>query len=136
MFTIHFRHKRKSLQIVYQRSIRRVYDLTVAAKTNTRHVLPVTAGLHRRDDRPFGLGSDDYRIIPGNAQANELVMSHVSTNFDRTGFQQDLNMVFPLDRLREMAEGGEISSIATYHYSFMGATKPEKMESAFQNWLQ
>ena len=89
-----------------------------------------TAGLHRRDDRPFGLGSDDYRVIPGEAKANDLVMSHVSTNFDRTGFQQDLNVLFPLDRLREMADRKEIGSVADYHYSFMGATEPEKMESA------
>jgi D-proline reductase (dithiol) PrdB len=55
-------------------------------------------------------------------------MSHVSTNFDRTGFQQDLNVIFPLDRLREMTERGEIGSVANFHYSFMGATEPEKME--------
>ena len=89
-----------------------------------------TAGLHRRDDRPFGLGSNDYRVIKGDVKANDLLMSHVSTNFDRTGFQQDLNVVFPLDRLREMAERGEIASVADYHYSFMGATEPEKMEQA------
>ena len=89
-----------------------------------------TAGLHRRGDRPFTLGSDDYRIIPGDTQANDLVMSHVSTNFDRTGFQQDLNVIFPVDRLREMAVRGEIGSVADFHYSFMGATEPEKMEQA------
>jgi D-proline reductase (dithiol) PrdB len=92
-----------------------------------------TAGLHRRDDRPVGLGSNDYRVIPGEVKANDLVMSHVSTNFDRTGFQQDLNVLFPLDRLREMAEQGEIGSVADYHYSFMGATEPEKMEPAARN---
>ncbi|MBW2622635.1 MAG: selenoprotein B glycine/betaine/sarcosine/D-proline reductase [Deltaproteobacteria bacterium] len=92
-----------------------------------------TAGLHRRDDRPFGLGSNDYRVIPGEIKANDLVMSHVSTNFDRTGFQQDLNVLFPLDRLREMAKRGETGSVADYHYSFMGATEPEKMEAAARN---
>ncbi|MBW2091606.1 MAG: selenoprotein B glycine/betaine/sarcosine/D-proline reductase [Deltaproteobacteria bacterium] len=89
-----------------------------------------TAGLHRRDDRPFTLGSNDYRVIKGDVKANDLFMSHVSTNFDHTGFQQDLNVVFPLDRLREMAERGEIAGVADYHYSFMGATEPEKMEQA------
>ncbi len=87
-----------------------------------------TAGLHRRGDRPFSLGSDDYRLIPGDIKANDLVMSHVSTNFDRTGFQQDLNVIFPLDRLREMVRREEIGSVANFHYSFMGATEPEKME--------
>ena len=59
-------------------------------------------------------------------------MSHVSTNFDRTGFQQDLNVIFPIDRLAEMAGGCEIGSVADFHYSFMGATEPEKMEHVVQ----
>ena len=87
-----------------------------------------TAGLHRRGDRPFSLGSEDYRVIPGDVKANDLIMSHISTNFDRTGFQQDLNVIFPMDRLREMAGRREIGSVADFHYSFMGATEPEKME--------
>jgi D-proline reductase (dithiol) PrdB len=57
-----------------------------------------TAGLHLRGDRPFSLGSDDYRVIPGEVKANDLVMNHVSTNFDRAGFQQDLNVIFPITR--------------------------------------
>jgi D-proline reductase (dithiol) PrdB len=87
-----------------------------------------TAGLHRRGDRTFSLGSDDYRVIQGDVQANDLVMSHVSTNFDRTGYQQDLNVIFPMDRLREMAGRREIGCVADFHFSFMGATEPEKME--------
>ena len=51
-------------------------------------------------------------------------MSHISVNFDRSGFQQDLNVVFPVERLREMAADGEIGSVAD---SFMGATDPEQM---------
>lgn len=87
-----------------------------------------TAGLHHRDDRPFTIMSGDYRIIPGDIATNDLVMSHISTNFDRTGFQQDWNVVFPLDRLRELADQGFIGSVADFHYSFMGATDPKLME--------
>ncbi|NQU12826.1 MAG: selenoprotein B glycine/betaine/sarcosine/D-proline reductase [Desulfobacteraceae bacterium] len=100
--------------------------------SNRRVAMISTAGLHRRGDRPFTLGSDDYRLIPGDAKANDLVMSHISTNFDRTGFQMDLNVIFPIDRLREMAGRGEIGSVAEFHYSFMGATEPEKMEPAIR----
>ena len=57
-------------------------------------------------------------------------MSHVSTNFDRTGFVQDTNVVLPLDRLEEKAAAGEIGSVARYHYSFMGATAPQAMRPA------
>nr|HID57845.1 selenoprotein B glycine/betaine/sarcosine/D-proline reductase [Desulfobacterales bacterium] len=87
-----------------------------------------TAGLHRRGDRPFTFMSGEYRVIPGNIAANDLVMSHISTNFDRTGFQHDWNVVFPLDRLRELAAQGVIGSAADFHYSFMGATEPSQME--------
>ena len=102
-----------------------------------RVALISTAGLHRRDDRPFAVTSGntraiagDYRVIPNDIAANDLVMSHVSTNFDRTGFQQDWNVVFPLDRLHELAQEGVIGSVAAFHYSFMGATDPSHMEAA------
>jgi D-proline reductase (dithiol) PrdB len=102
-----------------------------------RGALLSTAGLHRRDDQPFAVTAGtaraiagDYRVIPDDIAANDLVMSHVSTNFDRTGFQQDWNVVFPLDRLYELAQAGVIGSVAAFHYSFMGATEPSHMKAA------
>lgn len=80
-----------------------------------------TAGLHRRDDRPFAFGALDYRLIAGDEDPASLVMSHVSTNFDRSALQQDLNVCFPMDRLRELADSGKIAGLAQWHYSFMGA---------------
>jgi D-proline reductase (dithiol) PrdB len=88
-----------------------------------------TAGLQRRGDRPFDLGAADYRVILGETAAEDLVMSHVSSNFDRAGYQQDMNVCFPIDRLNELAADGVIGSVAKYHYSFMGATAPEDMEA-------
>ena len=67
-------------------------------------------------------------VIPGDIGTSDLVMSHTSVNFDRTGFQQDLNVVFALDRLNELADEGVIGSVAGFHYSFMGATDPREME--------
>lgn len=57
-----------------------------------------TAGLQKRGERPFEGTTGDYRVIPGHIAAKDLVMSHISTNFDRTGFQQDRKVVFPLDQ--------------------------------------
>ena len=54
-------------------------------------------------------------------------MSHISVNYDRTGFQEDRNVVFPIDRLRELAAEG-IGSVAIPIISFMGATDPIQME--------
>jgi D-proline reductase (dithiol) PrdB len=87
-----------------------------------------SAGLLCRGDRPFPFGADEYRVIPGDTVAGDLLMAHVSSNFDRTGYQQDLNVIFPIDRLAELAADGVIGSVADFHYSFMGATRPDKLE--------
>ena len=87
-----------------------------------------TAGLHQREDKPFSVGVPEYRVIPSDVKADDLIMSHISVNFDRSGYQQDLNIAFPIDRLRELAEEGEIGSVASYHYSFMGAADPSDLE--------
>ena len=79
-----------------------------------------TAGLHRREDPPF-VGGPEYRLLPADADFSDVVISHISTNFDRSAFQQDPNVWFPLDRLHEMAADGEIGAVSNWHYSFMGA---------------
>ncbi len=109
------------------------YELTspvAGSALNQRRISIVsTAGLMHRNDKPFSLGAVDYRILDTESD-QDIMMSHISTNFDRSGFAQDHNIAFPLDRLHEKAERGEIGSVARYHYSFMGATEPEKMQPA------
>jgi D-proline reductase (dithiol) PrdB len=87
-----------------------------------------SAGLVVRGENPFRGRDADYRVIPSDTKPQDLLISHISINFDRTGFQEDWNVVFPLDRLRELAAEGMIGGIAPTHYSFMGATDPVQME--------
>jgi D-proline reductase (dithiol) PrdB len=87
-----------------------------------------SAGLVVRGESPFRGRDPDYRVIPAYTKPEELLISHISINFDRTGFQEDWNVVFPLDRLRELAAAGVIGRVASTHYSFMGATDPVQME--------
>ncbi len=93
-----------------------------------RVAIITSAGLSRKTDETFRPGAADYRVIPADIDSSEIIMSHLSTNYDRSGFQQDINVVFPIDRLNELAADGTIGSVASFHYSFMGATEPEKME--------
>jgi D-proline reductase (dithiol) PrdB len=96
---------------------------------NRRRVAVVTtSGIHSRGDRPFDIGAADYRVIPGDTPAADLIMSHVSVNYDRSGFQEDINVVFPIDRLRELQREGVIGSISEFHYSFMGAAPIRALE--------
>jgi D-proline reductase (dithiol) PrdB len=87
-----------------------------------------SAGLVVRGETPFRGRDPDYRVVPGDVAPGELLISHISINFDRTGFQEDRNVVFPIDRLNELAAEGAIGSVAETHYSFMGATDPVQME--------
>jgi len=86
-----------------------------------RIAVVTTAAVQIRGDAPFDFQTAEYRIVPGDVDGADLVMSHTSVNFDRTGFQHDVNVVFPIDRLRELRDRGAIGSLADYHYAFCGA---------------
>src|SRR6202035_3754221 len=101
--------------------------VTGPALSQRRVAIVSPAGLVVRGENPF-LGRDpDYRAIASTVAADDLLCRHISINFDRTGFQEDWNVVFPLDRLNELAAEGTIGSVAATHYSFMGATDPVQM---------
>lgn len=95
-----------------------------------RVAIVTTAGLHRVGDTQFLIVDLSYRVLPGDIRGEELAMTHSSVHFDRTGFREDANVVFPIDRLRELAKQGVIGSVARFHYSLMGAGwSPEMIES-------
>jgi D-proline reductase (dithiol) PrdB len=98
------------------------------ALSRRRVAIVSSAGLVRRGEDPFRGRDADYRVIPSDTRPEDLMISHISINFDRTGFQEDWNVAFPLDRLNELAREGQIGSVARTHYSFMGATDPVMME--------
>ena len=94
-----------------------------------RHVAIVsTAGFIVRGERPMLSSETGYRAIAATVDDGDILCSHVSTTFDRTGFQQDLNVMLPRDRLRELQQQAVIGKAADTHYAFMGATSPEKLE--------
>ena len=91
--------------------------------TACRVAIVTTAGLHRRADRLFGPGDQTYRVIPADTPTADIVQSHTSLGFDRSAIMRDLNISFPIDRLRELVERGEVGSLAPHCYSFMGALR-------------
>jgi D-proline reductase (dithiol) PrdB len=87
-------------------------------------VLISTGGIHLRVDRPFNVNSDStFRVIPRDAQPGDLAISHQA--YDRTDALRDINLVFPIERLRELEEEQVIGSLAEVHYGFglMGSAK-------------
>jgi D-proline reductase (dithiol) PrdB len=97
-----------------------------ASLSGCRLAIVTTAGLHRRGDRPFGPGEQTYRVIPSDTPAADIVQSHTSLGFDRIATMRDLNISFPVDRLRELIARGELGGTGPSHYSFMGAQRDLK----------
>ena len=79
-----------------------------------------TAALHREGADGFELSDSDYHYETLPRQARDLALGHHSVNFDRGGFAADINVVYPIDRLHEMAKDGIIGSVAENHYAFAG----------------
>ena len=97
-----------------------------------RLLLVTTAGFSTTGQMPFDdsfLSSDtSIREIPGDADVSNLIENHRSDAFDHTGIRQDPNLAFPLDRMRELSEGGRIGSLNHRHLSLMGSlTAPGRL---------
>ena len=88
-----------------------------------RVAIVTTAGVHRRGDAPFGPGEQTYRVIPVETPAADIIQSHTSIGFDRTPIMRDLNISYPIDRLRELVARGQLGGLAPNGYSFMGAQR-------------
>lgn len=91
--------------------------------SSSRIAMISSAGVYLRNrQEPFDagnpLGDPTFREIPGDAAVTGLSIAH--DHYDHSLGEEDLNVVFPLDRLRTLVEAGEIGELAPVHYSFMG----------------
>lgn len=99
---------------------------------DSRVALVCSAGLVQPGQDPFddSIRGGDYsfREIPVNTDVTSLMDTHRSDLYDHSGLRQDSNLVFPLDRLQEIAKTGRIGSLNRRHLSFMGSiTAPNRL---------
>jgi D-proline reductase (dithiol) PrdB len=83
-----------------------------------RVAIVTTAALRAPGHDAFGQRDESFRVL--DPSADSFMLGHGSPNFDRSGWLQDVNVVFPVDRLRELAEEGRIGSVASRHIAFAG----------------
>jgi hypothetical protein len=75
-----------------------------------------TAGVRLKDDRPFDTDGDtSWRVIPAEAEAKDL--RYDDTHYDHACVDRDLNCVFPIDRVRELAVEGRVGGLTARHFS-------------------
>ncbi len=77
-----------------------------------------SASLHHPEDDDFAPSDTGYRVL--KSDRHDYVMGHWSPNFDATGFAVDINTVFPIDRLDELAASGRIGAVADEHLAYAG----------------
>lgn len=81
-----------------------------------------TAGIHHRAQQPFdmedGNGDPSFRILDAETIEADYTITH--DYYDHKDARQDLNVVFPIARLKEMNAAGCIGTVAAQHISFMG----------------
>lgn len=85
----------------------------------------VTAGgVHLRGQEPFNiadeLGDLGYRVIPDDVDSKQLMVTH--HHYDHSDADHDINVVFPIDVLRDLQVSGFINGIARKHVGYMGYT--------------
>ena len=91
--------------------------------SQSKLALVTTAGLHLRKEKPFERGDTSYRVLPSSAKISDIIQSHSSIGFDRTAFYRDMNVTYPVDRLKELKEQGIVGDLSKNFYSFMGALR-------------
>ena len=87
-----------------------------------RVALVTTAGVHHASQPPFDMGDPEgdpsFRELDGAGIGGDFRITH--DYYDHSDAEKDLNIVLPLERLREFEKEGIIGESAPVHYSFMG----------------
>lgn len=81
--------------------------------------LITAAGVHLKTDKRFNLSGDtSFREIPGDAESKDLMVSH--GGYDNSDVNKDVNCMFPIDRMKELASEGFIGEFSNVNLGFMG----------------
>ncbi len=104
----------KSSDVPWTRFSKKIDACTIAVVT--------TAGVHHKDQEAFNMedreGDPSYRVIDSRKTVSTLTITH--DYYDHTDADKDINIVFPVERLKEFEAEGLIGRIADLHYGFMG----------------
>jgi D-proline reductase (dithiol) PrdB len=90
-----------------------------------------TAGVQPRGTLPFDtahpIGDYSFRRVPSTATPAELTIHQIK--YPTFGAHKDLNVIFPIERLQELATEGVIGGLTEHFFSFIGYNMdPERVE--------
>lgn len=92
--------------------------------SNSTIAIVTAGGVHLQEQEPFNiadeLGDLGYRVIPEDVDSTRLMVTH--HHYDHSDADKDINVVFPIDVLRDLKAEGFIKGIAKKHVGYMGYT--------------
>jgi D-proline reductase (dithiol) PrdB len=92
--------------------------------SKTTVAIVTAGGVHLKDQEPFNiadeLGDLGYRLIPEDVESSQLMVTH--HHYDHSDADEDINVVFPIDVLRDLKAEGFIRDVARKHVGYMGYT--------------
>lgn len=81
-----------------------------------------SAGIYAPGQPPFdsasSYGDATWRALPVDLALDTTGIAH--SHYDNSAALEDRNVVYPLDRLRELVASGELGGLTSLHFSFMG----------------
>lgn len=81
-----------------------------------------TAGVQPRNTLPFDtahpIGDYSFRRVPSAARPADLTIHQIK--YPTFGAHEDLNVIFPIERLQELAVEGVIGGLTEHFFSFIG----------------
>ncbi|MFN2461449.1 MAG: glycine/sarcosine/betaine reductase selenoprotein B family protein [Candidatus Velthaea sp.] len=97
-----------------------------------------SAGVQPTGTLPFDVahpvGDFSFRRVPSDAPVSQLEIHQLK--YPTVGARADLNVIFPIERLRELVADGTIAGLTRNFYSFIGYNMdPFRFETAFAEEL-
>jgi D-proline reductase (dithiol) PrdB len=108
----------------YQWTVNHAAPLTPMRKTlgECTVAMLTSGGVSRCDAAPFNpMARNDLRLddVPADTPASFFQIH--DSYYNHVDADRDINCIFPIDRLRELAAEGAVGAVAPHHYSgFMG----------------
>ncbi len=89
---------------------------------HSKIALVTTAGVHHKDQQPFdmndAMGDPTFRILDARTISDNYKITH--DYYDHRDADRDLNIVLPIERLKQLHTAGHIGAASDMHFSFMG----------------
>jgi len=93
-----------------------------------------TAGVQPKGSLPFDVvhpvGDYTFRRVPSTSRPSDLEIHQIK--YPTSGANRDINVIFPIERLQELAADGVLGSLTPDFFSFIGYNMdPERLEREF-----